>query len=636
MRQFLLLCALLTSFLSINVVFADDFPDHEQISTFDSTINVHTDASITITEKITVFANGKIIKRGLVRMLPKSYRDSYGINHHTVYHLISVELNGQKTPYHIKESRSKFSIYVGAKNIRLNPGWYEYTFKYQVNDAINFLKDADELYWNITGNEWALPINSASATIMLPTGADITHYRGYTGKKGSKGENYSVQQISPTSIEFQTTQPLPVRNGLTIAVAWPKGIITEPSFMQRMNNRLELNAGSYIVIEITFITLLYFLFVWNLYGRDPKKGTIFPRFTPPENVRPAQARFLMRMGFDMKSATSYLIWLATGGYIHIENTDRTFKLTKLNKNTSALDAEDNALLNTLFASKDSIELKSANRNEFIKFQRRLKTQLAKYNNGRYFHNNTKFLIPGILLFVLSAISAIFFASNIVEAAFAIVWLSGWTAGTFYLLYQAWILFNSAWQAPSITTLFGALAMCAFCIPFTIGEIIGITLLSQFIPIFTIPFLFLTMALNVIFYVLMKQPTADGRKLMDEIEGFKMFLSTTDRYRLKDYTPPEITEELYEKYLAYAIALDVENNWGEQFNHQLIAAGKAPNTYHPTWYSGKNWSSSSPAAFGTILAAGLSSSLSSTSVSSSASGGGGSSGGGGGGGGGGGW
>ena len=107
-------------------------------------------------------------------------------------------------------------------------------------------------------------------------------------------------------------------------------------------------------------------------------------------------------------------------------------------------------------------------------------------------------------------------------------------------------------------------------------------------------------------------------------------------------PPELTTELFEKYLPYALALDVENAWAEKFSSVLGRAATAPgqsNGYQPSWYHGTNRNLASIGDFAGNLGSSIGSAVSSSSTapgSSSGGSGGGSSGGGGGGGGGGGW
>jgi uncharacterized membrane protein YgcG len=149
------------------------------------------------------------------------------------------------------------------------------------------------------------------------------------------------------------------------------------------------------------------------------------------------------------------------------------------------------------------------------------------------------------------------------------------------------------------------------------------------------------AINTFFCWLLKAPTKKGRELWDKIEGFKMFLTVTEKDRLNLLNPPEKTPELFEKYLPFALALGVEQKWGEQFAQTFATMDPS---YAPPWYSGNSWNGFQPGHFASSLSDSVSHTISSAATapgSSSGGGGGGSSrggssGGGGGGGGGGGW
>jgi uncharacterized membrane protein len=144
--------------------------------------------------------------------------------------------------------------------------------------------------------------------------------------------------------------------------------------------------------------------------------------------------------------------------------------------------------------------------------------------------------------------------------------------------------------------------------------------------------------NALFHHLLKAPTLSGRRLMDEIEGFRLYLSVAEQERLNILNPPEKTPELFEKYLPYALALDVEHEWSEQFA-SVLAAVASDGGYRPSWYTGRSWRTRDMSGFASSLGKSFTGAISSASTapgSSSGSGGGGSSGGGGGGGGGGGW
>ena len=223
--------------------------------------------------------------------------------------------------------------------------------------------------------------------------------------------------------------------------------------------------------------------------------------------------------------------------------------------------------------------------------------------------------------------------NFGGALFMAVWLSGWTVGVTFLLSLVFTLWRSRqWIGAVFTTLFS--------IPFVVGEIFGLWAFAQSTSIW-VPVLFLIgAAMNGVFYHLLKAPTAAGRKLLDQIDGFRLYLTVAEKDRLNSQNPPQKTPQLFEMFLPYALALNVEQQWAEQFTEVLAQAGAdRPGGYAPPWYNGTAWNSLGPTGFVSSLGSSMSSAISSSSAapgSRSGGGGGGSSGGGGGGGGGGGW
>jgi hypothetical protein len=186
----------------------------------------------------------------------------------------------------------------------------------------------------------------------------------------------------------------------------------------------------------------------------------------------------------------------------------------------------------------------------------------------------------------------------------------------------------------------ALATGAFALPFLAGEVVGLVLFARALSPAAFAAMAAILALDIVFYQLLKAPTPLGRKVMDRIEGFRLFLTVAEEERLALLHPPERTPELFERFLPHAMALDVEQEWGDQFEDVLAAAGAGPSKrWSPTWYSGGGWRGLDVSGFSSGLGRGFSGAIASSSSapgSSSGSSGGGSSGGGGGGGGGGGW
>jgi uncharacterized membrane protein YgcG len=284
-----------------------------------------------------------------------------------------------------------------------------------------------------------------------------------------------------------------------------------------------------------------------------------------------------------------------------------------------------------------VEMQNKNHTTIRAARDALKDRLNRELTKIYFFTNSSYLVPGLLLTVLALGSIILLAPFKAESGFMSLWLSIWSVACYALGMQVY----RGWQGVGggLGKTLGALGITLFSLPFFGGLVFGTFLFARSVS-FGAAFVFIAIGLtNAVFFHLLKAPTLKGRQVMDQIEGFKMYLSVAEKERLEILHPPEKTPELFEKYLPYALALDVENEWSEQFAEVLAQTQVDGQAYHPAWYRGSSWDGFRASSFADNLGgafAGAIASASSPPGSSSGSGGGGSSGGGGGGGGGSGW
>jgi uncharacterized membrane protein YgcG len=606
----------------------------ERIRNFRSYIVVHADATMTVTETITVQSAGRKIRRGILRDFPTIYQDRMGNRVKVGFQVQEVLRDGRPESFHTEPVGNGVRIYIGKADILLQPGIYTYTITYQTNRQLGFFQDYDELYWNVTGNGWTFPIDAAEAVIELPSGARILQHAGYTGFQGDRGQDF-VAQPGDHDIIFETTRGLAPKEGLTVAVAWPKGVVQMPSIQEKMGYVLQDNLSTGISLLWLLIVGGFYLVAWLRVGRDPAKGTIIPLFSPPKNMTPPAVRFLTRMGFDHKAFAAAVVDMGVRGYLQIKEDGGDYTLIRQSAATS-LPSPEERVAAKLFAGGSTLKLESDNHAPISEAIDALRENLQKEFDKVYLISNTGYLGVGIVLTLMAMGSVIFTAPDKAAAGFATLWLSVWTVGC----AAAAVMVYRQWQdARNFGRIVGAVGITLFALPFFIGEIFGTIMIGTEIslpPALTLPGMAF---LNVLFYHLLKAPTLMGRKVMDQIEGFKMYLSVAEKDRLNLLNPPEKTPELFERYLPYALALDVENKWSEQFTKVLAQAQVEGRPYSPSWYTGRSWDVSGASRFSDSLGSTFASAISSSSSapgSSSGSGGGGSSGGGGGGGGGSGW
>jgi uncharacterized membrane protein YgcG len=630
--------------LAIAVLFASSLSAlaDERILSFASDVTINEDASILVIETIKVRAEGNQIRRGIFRTFPTNYKDKKGIKYRVGFEVLDVERDGRSEPYKVNNISGGKAIRIGDADIFLESGVHTYKIRYRATRLLGFFEGFDELYWNVTGNEWDFPIDEARVTINLPRNASPLEMSGYTGRYGEAEASYEVTQSVEGLVRASTTRILGPREGFSLAVSWPTGSVTRPTKADKAQNFAADNLSLAIALLGFLGVLAFYTTIWNKHGRDPEPGAIIPRFKPPLGFSPAACRFVWKMGYDRKAFSAALINMAVKGFIKIEETGKTFKIIKVGHYAGSLSSGEKRIASRLIGTQSSIELEQSNHAQIGGAVNAFNESLEGEYEVKYFKTNRRYFVFGAILSAICLIATIFTARNASpETLFMGIWISFWTVGAAFLIFRV----LRGWQAVNlglgshVKNVVRAVALSLLAIPFAGGEIFAISRLSIDTTVITAIAIFGLFATNVAFYFLLKAPTLLGRKILDEIEGFLMYLSTAEQHRLDALHPPEKTPELFEKFLPYALALDVETKWTENFTDVLARAAEAGQEYQPAWYTGRNWHSGNPAAFASSIGNSVASAVATSASppgSSSGSGGGGFSGGGGGGGGGGGW
>lgn len=551
----------------------------ERITAYDSEIDIRADGSLDVTERISVRAEGSSIRRGIYRDFPTRYRDRHGNRVVVGFEMLEVLRDGRIEPWFTESMRNGVRINTGNDDLLPVPADYTYTLRYRTTRQLGFFAEHDELYWNAIGTGWAFPIEGGSVVARLPQPVPVVqlHAEGYTGVQGAQEQHYTAALPSPGTARWQLTRPLSPRQGFTVVLTFPKGLVTAPSLAQKARWFLNDNRGVLLALFGLAGLLAYCVRRWQAVGRDPPAGVVIARYGPPKGHSPADLRYMRRMGYDTRCFSADLLALAVGGALRIHREDGLLKddwRLELTGATPALATPaQTQMLGQLFSAGPVIELASANATRL---------QAATHAHAK-------------------ALDKVFQPA----------------------------LFQRHGKSIGIAV---AIASASIVLAFVVGAGSGVP------AILAIAVLMLVVV--GMFGALVKAPTREGRKLLDEIEGLKLYLSVAEREELADmpgpYAPPSLDGDRYERLLPYAVALDVEEAWTRKFTLAVGAAAAAATTAAISWYRGGGVSDlgSLADAVGRGLSAQIASS-SSPPGSSSGSGGGGSSGGGGGGGGGGG-
>lgn len=600
----------------------------EVITNFASQIEIKRNGVIVVTETIQVQVEGVEIKRGIYRDLPTIFQGPLSLRQEVPFHVLSVRRDGRDEPWRTELRSNGIRIYIGDANVLLPHVPTTYTIKYQSSGQLGFFPDFDELYWNVTGNGWIFPILKASVCVVLPPGAPVRSAEAYTGQQGEKNTAFRAVDKPNCDVALATVAALSPGDGFTIAVTWPKGFVVQPTPTEQLKALVKSNSGLAIGLVGLVIAAAYFVFAWIAVGRDPDRGTIIPLYAPPEGMSPQDVRYVNTLGTcDQTSFAAAVMDLAAKRSLTIKkNTAGNYVLTK------GPYTDDGPLASAIFKDGSPLELVSRN-HQTVQSARNELLKLVKAANSKLFSKNTSFWFIGLLITLIPLAVSILSAKETATALFLLFWLSIWSVGCAAIATQ--IL--SYWRSGKVLA---AIPLTLFGLPFFAGWIFGCFFLVMASSLWVCGIYVAGITLCIVFQYLLKRPTAEGQKIRDEIAGFRRYLAVAEADRLNLEHPPERTPELFEKFLPYALALGVDQQWSQQFR-DVFASINTPESPASTLDS----SFTSRAAFATGMGTALVSAISSASTApgstsgssgSSGSGGGGSSGGGGGGGGGGGW
>src|SRR4029077_4757383 len=283
------------------------------IQRFDETVTVNPNGTIEVTEIIEARFTG--FWHGIYRTIPVEYDTPQHLNYSLLLEPLSVTDDNAR-PLKYEQTREgrylKFKITVpNAENATRTV-----ILRYRILNALRFFEDHDELYWNVTGDEWDVPIESASAHIELPAGATGIRAVAYTGVFGSRAQDARVQ-INGNKVEIQSNHPLGFHQGLTAVVGFDKGFVHEPGGGARLLFFLRRNWPLFVPIGAFFIML----WLWWTRGRDPERDAVTVQYEPPDKLTPGECGTLVDNEAAMRDITATLVDLAVKGYLTIEQKD---------------------------------------------------------------------------------------------------------------------------------------------------------------------------------------------------------------------------------------------------------------------------------------------------------------------------
>lgn len=523
----------------------------ETILNFHSDIVINKDASLDVTETITVNTEGKEIKRGIYRDFPTHYKDTLGTNYEVEFTLKNAMRDGQYESYHVEMLSNGIRIYLGKKDVYLAPGQYTYQIYYHVTRELGFFGHYDELYWNVTGNDSVFPIEKASATVHLPGSfkKEQLQWSAYNGYQDEKTHNYKVEinKKDNKSIKFILEKYLEYRQGFTISVGWPKGYVLEPSWRDKIEllfrNNPRLIVMSISLLVVTSYYLLVWLFLTIRSQRDKK--IVIPHYDVLASISPAVMRYIYKKGYDKKVFSSAMMSLIVKNQISVSSSDGPL--------SNDAPSTDEVIIKNKWSNESKKFIEETEwSNEHKKILNRGKVYNDHKNyfesnfHNRYFYNNEMLSILGS---ALSWLGVAFIVFPVFDSRFVFMALAGFFVVTGIAIKSGQTPQDGKVNTPLI--IFGfflAFAPILFFLKISLVIIIYIASLAL---------------LNFYFKKLIPIYTKEGQKIINYALGIQEYLTVAEKQYLEVEDVPQSLPDYFEKLLPYAMALDLEEAWSNK-------------------------------------------------------------------------
>jgi uncharacterized membrane protein YgcG len=548
------------------------------VQRFASDITIQGSGSLHIVETIDVDFR-LLEKHGIFRTIP--FRYEWDATHVRVYRLTVASVTdgtGRAVPYQVSAGGANTAIKIGDPSVTVS-GQRTYRITYDVGGAMNAFPDHDELFWNVNGGNWPVPMTAVTAMVHVPGGLQKT-----TCYQGARGSTEGCRATTAASrADFETTRSLATGEQLTIVAALDKGVVTEPApILEESGKTLPqhfepqpMNAGPAVALFLAGLAALFWR--WYTVGRDVReRETIVPEYEPPDKLRPAQLGVIVDESADKKDVTATIVDLAVRGYLTIKEMEsglfakKDWRLEATGKPPKDLLTYERVIWNGLFKGRDKVKVSELREHFVVSLRAAQEVLYTDSTKRKWFTARPDEVRRGYAGLAVLAI--------VVGAGMA--WLLGSTLGA------------------------GLVGMAVA----GVGVVaLGV---SQVMP----------------------AKTAAGAELLRRTLGFRQYMEVAEKERQRFAE----RENIFSDYLPYAIVFGCVERWARAFKDIDVEAQTA------SWYSGTgpfnaNALSSSLQGFSSNLGSAIASTPGSKGGSGfSGGGGGGGAGGGGGGGGGGSW
>ena len=509
------------------------FASTDKIDKMDVEVKINPDSSIDIQEDI-LYDFGTQQRHGIYRDITYRYNARGGNFKLRISDVSVFDENG--IPYDFTQSSvgDDWQIKIGDAD-KYVTGKKTYVISYKVKRAINYFDTFDELYWNAIGHNWDVAnIRNSSVKVILPQGVEKQDLQisCYLGVKGSK-DDCSFEILSDMKSVTFNPRDLSYGEGMTFAIGFPKGIVTQPAKQELILETIKDNW----IFALPFVVFLVMFYLWWTRGRDPKgRETIIAEFDAPDNLTPLEVGIIIDERSDSRDISAQIIHLATRGYLKIKQTRGSI---------------------SILSSKDyELEMLKQPDENLKYFEKRIMIGLFKY---------------GVCVKISDLLNKFYSDAKDINKN----------------IYKELTSLGYFPKNPDkVRNIFSVTGLIITFAAFIFGPVIGGGEMRR--SSFLVAAIFISGIIIFVFSALMPKKTRKGVLAKEHILGLKQYMSVAEKDRIEFHNAPEKNPEHFEKLLPFAMALGVEKQWAKQFEGIY--------NQQPSWYVGPIGSSFSPSSF----------------------------------------
>ncbi|MHB8071686.1 MAG: DUF2207 domain-containing protein [Candidatus Cryosericum sp.] len=546
-----------------------------------STITVFASGSIEVREQLTLVTTGTTISRTLpqdVREVRQSARATPS------WRVQRAGIDGKPASWHMRSpSPSRLMLDIGSD---VAPGLHTLDLIFITDRFITAGTSRADLTWDST-SAWNAPVAQTVVLIAPPPGAQHALLGASGSLQNGVGRIGSVRAAEDMDgkVTIRGDRQLAAGERLVVHAAWTGGFVHVPTAGMRVDWFVRDWGGVVMGLLGLLVLAGYFQSAWNAVGRDPPRTAIIPRFDPPEGMSPAAVRYIRRMTFDGTGFAANLLDMGARGVVTVTQDAGKTVLHRTGTPAVVLPPDEQAMAECMFrGAREVLTVTQYEQPVLRSTQETLRTYLNTHCRTGYFGLHRYETLAGVGISFFTAVLAGMAQATTRAGALAylslLVWLSVWSAAVAF----AWSSLVRTWRRSQVSppvapaSLLAALTMdmattsqkkvqhddASLALLFSAFWFVGA---GMFFRVATVPVAVLVIAmaiLDIVYGHLMPSWTPRGRQTADEADGFALYLKVAEKDRMQWLHPPRKTPELLERYLPYALALGVQQEWAEQF------------------------------------------------------------------------